>query len=291
MNSLESAQAPARTVRLLLAALSQTSAFEPPGRLRQAPEHHSGNRNPSQVSNGLRIHGHVARGCYSSEPASFEPVFRQAKVSTFSHDFGGPKVEAPPLPTNADLFAVRHRLRRHSPASPSGPFMVELFVGGFYRPHAEPYLWPGSVCRQTKTPHAGLVKRTSRDFHPICANKGALVRIPRTGLARETCFTRFEPSRPRPKFRYANFAEVFPCRPLHQNWNGIEHWDYSGPSLFLTTEARSGITPTSLPRTGRATLMASGSTGRHQCGWLIRALRLTGEASFTERCRPSRRPS
>ena len=171
MNSPSSAQAPARTVRLLLAALSQTSAFEPPGRLRQAPEHHSGHRNPSQVSNGLRIHGHVARGCYSSEPASFEPVFRQAKVSTFSHDFGGPKVEAPPLPANADLFAVRHRLRRHSPASPFGPFMVELFAGGFYRPHAEPYLWPGSVCRQTKTPHAGLVKRTFRDFHPICATK------------------------------------------------------------------------------------------------------------------------
>jgi hypothetical protein len=113
------------------------------------------------------------------------------------HDFGGPKVEAPPLPADADLFAVRHRLRRHSPASPFGPFVVELFAGGFYRPHAEPCHWPGPVCRQTEAPHAGLVKRTSRDFHPICAECGALVRIPKAGLARLACITRFEPLRPR----------------------------------------------------------------------------------------------
>ena len=57
---------PPAIAELLLAALSQTSAFEPPGRPSQAPGHHPGCRSPSQVSSGLRIIGHVARGCYPS---------------------------------------------------------------------------------------------------------------------------------------------------------------------------------------------------------------------------------
>lgn len=59
-------------------------------------------------------------------------------------------------------------------------------------------------------------------------------------------------------------GKVFPCRPLPQSWNGIERRDYfdlNPPKYDRGGEI--GITPTSLPRTGRATLMASGSTGQH----------------------------
>jgi len=79
------------------------------------------------------------------------------------------------------LFAVRHRLRWNWPARACAPLVVELFAVGFFRPIPEPCHRPGPACRQAEAPHAGLVERTSRDFHPNCLS--ALVRTPKAGFA------------------------------------------------------------------------------------------------------------
>jgi hypothetical protein len=85
--------------------------------------------------------------------------------ATFGH-FGGQNTEATPYPSTtafrrswghcvAPKQRFRQRLPRHSPASPCGPFMVELFTAaGFSR---SPRTWSrsGSGCHQPKAPHAG----------------------------------------------------------------------------------------------------------------------------------------
>jgi hypothetical protein len=138
--------------RLLLAALSRTAAFQAPGRPRQAPGDHPGRRSPSQVSRGLRPAGHVARGRYPSGPSPYVPGPRPGIVSARSPSrFRGAEVRSASPTPRRRLFAVRHRLRPDSPASPCGPFMVELFAAPGLAGGPRARSRPGPACRQARS--------------------------------------------------------------------------------------------------------------------------------------------
>lgn len=63
----------------------------------------TGNRSPSQVSHELRSNGHVASRCYPANDCRLPQAPAQAKFPGLRPDFGGPKVEAPPLPADNHL--------------------------------------------------------------------------------------------------------------------------------------------------------------------------------------------
>ncbi len=124
---------------------------------RHRKEPPSGGLSPSQVIRDLRPAAHVARGARPLVPRPYVPGSRPDAVTASPHaglpargragHFRGPNTEASLLPTGHGLFAVRHRLRQGSLASPRGPLVVELFAVG--RLARSPGLSsPGPACRQ-----------------------------------------------------------------------------------------------------------------------------------------------
>ena len=128
---------------------------------------------PSQVSNDLRpravllISGHVASGRY--------PTGLPAYVRVPRHSFRWPRGPRFPraeeassrVPLATKFFAVWHRLRWDSLASPCGPFMVELFIRGAFlvsAPRRAAAFPPGPPVARSETPHASRVERTSPLF-------------------------------------------------------------------------------------------------------------------------------
>lgn len=94
----------------------------------------------------------------------------------FRHSFrvsGGPSTRFPQaeeassrVPTATRFFAVWHRLRRDSLASPCGPLVVELFVREAFRlsaPRRAAAGPPGPPVARSETPHASQVERTPID--------------------------------------------------------------------------------------------------------------------------------
>lgn len=246
----------------------------------RAPATKSGRRSGSRVSDVLRPIGHVARRVRPSGPGRRMPGLpaghglrgRRTEARP-ARDFRDPKAEAAPYPRRRP-FAVRHRLRSRSPASPRGPLMVELFaprglppgaragssrpvppVAGSGAPHAGPG-WTDRACSLSRTGPPG------GDFHPF-GHRGPAVytagrfpvahlqlQLPRSAerVARRTAEIR-------ERVNPGSSRESPPPR-RHR----IEHRDWPG------REHRPGFAPMSLRRTGRTPLEVSGSTGRHHGG-------------------------
>lgn len=128
------------------------------------------------------------------------------------------------------------------------PFMVELFTAGFFGPSPERVTVPVLCVTAQKLPTSANVERGLRVFHPNCSEE--LCPGPRGGIC-PLCSgrTRFDCSG-------STCVECVPVAPLRHG----DAWDRTRGLL------QEGITLWSLPRTGRATLVASGSTGLPRCG-------------------------
>ena len=145
---------------------------------------------------------------------------------------------------------------------------------------------------RSETPHASRVERTHG-----CWNSRA--RTPRTGFSPASSITassgftppRYVPVAPFPRDierrRRRSGRHRRPSRPggtcprpgncvlpsveattyLRPFAYRIEHRDYSRVPSDVARRHSARITPMSLRRTGRTTLMVSGSTGRHRGGW------------------------
>jgi len=133
----------------------------------------------------------------------------------------------------------------------TAPFMVELFTAGFFGPSPSVVIRPVECVAAFELPTSASVERGFRDLHPFRSEERVCPRTPRRDLT--DCFrrTHFDCHGP-------PFGGSFPVAPLQRGTksHGIELKDYS----------KTGITLQSLPRTGQATLMASGSTGLPRCG-------------------------
>ena len=95
-------------------------------------------------------------------PAIVSASWQNAKIG----HFGGQNTEATPYPSitafrrslgkyGTPKQRFRQRLPRHSPASPCGPLMVELFTAVGFANGPRARSTPGSGCHQPKAPHAG----------------------------------------------------------------------------------------------------------------------------------------
>jgi hypothetical protein len=144
-------------------------------------------RSPSQVSNALRPRASMLPAVTSL--VGVTPRASSRMCGTPRHSFrepGGPGPRFPQaeeassrVPLATKFFAIWHRLRWDSLASPCGPFMVELFIRGAFllsaprRAAADP---PGPPVTRSETPHASRVERTAGECSTVA-------RTPRTGLA------------------------------------------------------------------------------------------------------------
>ena len=135
--------------------------------------------------------------------------------------------------------------------------MVELFAIGCFARMPTLVIEPVPPVTRSRTPHASRVKRASQP--------GSLGR----DLQASRLLTRFEPSRPHVPKRETKGMSLSPTFVDSGEYvYGIEPWDYSDfASSPIQREHEARISPRSLPRTGRATLMASGSTS-HRLGRL-----------------------
>ncbi len=111
---------------------------------------------------------------------SRRPSFRSPRWRTIS----GARTQKPPLTHKRWVFAVWHRLSFHSPASPRGPFMVELFTADNLRPTPSQSR-PGSACCQV-----GSSPRRPRLNDPLIADANPRDRITAHSdtLCALTCF-------------------------------------------------------------------------------------------------------
>lgn len=132
-------------------------------------------RSPSQVSDALCQHtsmcsgGHVASGRY---PAGLVAYVRWIAVIVSacrvvpSTRFPQAEEASSRVSIATRFFAVWHRLRRDSLASPCGPLVVELFVREAFRLSASRRAAagpPGPPVARSETPHASQVERTPID--------------------------------------------------------------------------------------------------------------------------------
>lgn len=129
--------------------------------------------------------------------------------------------------------------------------MVELFAAGLLSPRLRAL----SSARFSSSPKRSSPRRQPlnellRVFHPSCPI--GLESEPRWRISRKTAASPLRPSRL--ETRSLRASQVFPGRPLSAR--GHSSWDRTA-GLLRTI----GIALQSLPRTGQATLMASGSTG------------------------------
>jgi hypothetical protein len=123
-----------------------------------------GRRAPSQVSVRRLSAGHVARGnprtgwraaCPHAGTVCAGPVPSRGRT------ISGGRIQKHPPTRPPGLFAVRPRVSgRISPASPCGPFEVELFAAPGLPGGPRAWSRPGPGCRQPGTPLAGTVERT-----------------------------------------------------------------------------------------------------------------------------------
>ena len=218
---------------------------------------HTGDHSPSQVSNRLRSVGHVASGsrprpCIVDPELPLEPSFRGVLPR-----FRGNEGRSVPLPTDAECSqfgtvsdrAYRQAVTRLSwlSYSPSG-----------FSPERRPRHGPVSAVAGRELPTPARLDEPYETFTRVAARR----------LWSEPPGRDLHPlGRLRPRLA----PRCFPVAPLPRNLSQhrIEHRDYSRRSFSLTRGAWwARIEPMSLRRTGRATLMASGSTGQHHCGWL-----------------------
>ena len=158
----------------------------------------------------------------------------------------------------------RHRLPRHLPASPCGPFMVELFTLPFYRGIPEPGQDSAPAVTSLKAPHAGT----------RCTNLPSLADPSPVGgfaASREGC----SPTSAHDVLDQGRGLSASP--PFPEQRYRIERRDYSERQI-LGNKARTTvrITPTSLRREGQARLRASGSTDTALDGWLRHPLSSVG---------------
>jgi hypothetical protein len=64
-------------------------------------------------------------------------------------------VRSAPLPVNARIVPVRHRLRKDLPASSFLPFVVELFAAGCFARSPSLVMGPVPLVAQQGAPYAG----------------------------------------------------------------------------------------------------------------------------------------
>lgn len=162
-------------------------------------------RDPSQVSNDLLPHAHVARKRSSSRlPAvcSWLPPGTPFAFAVLGQTISEERTQKPPLTHRPALFAVRHRLHAAYSASAFAPFVVELFAVEVLTPT------PGLVVPRFRLSPGWKLPTRGRLFEPGLSPQlppvEALALIPCAGLV-----TRFVSSRP---CRDAP-GKVFPCRP------------------------------------------------------------------------------
>ncbi len=120
-----------------------------------------------------------------------------------------------------------------------------------FSPGRRGWLDPGCICHRMQTPHGSQVERANwpdppgRDSIVAAACWHNYTRFGHHGLVQTIC-----------SHLASTSSEVFLRRP--SSANTLRQWDRTHGLLLPTWE---GITRKSLPRTGRATLMASSSTG------------------------------
>lgn len=135
-------------------------AFQAPGRPR--PWHRGttpGGHRGSQVSKRSHQHGHVARERKLPGGSPYVQGSRPGIVSPDVSGISGDRNQKPPLTRQRPLFAVRRRLRADSPASPCGPFMVELFAAGCF-PRTPGWSGPVAPLTERELPTPARVERT-----------------------------------------------------------------------------------------------------------------------------------
>ena len=118
----------------------------------------AGGHSGSQVRNSLRHTVHVTSGCYPAGRLSYVPGFPPGIVSAGLMDqrFRGTEDGSIPLPValaRQTVFAIRHRLRCDSLASPLQAFRGYATRRRFFRPNAGPGQRSGSAfCKVGNSP-------------------------------------------------------------------------------------------------------------------------------------------
>jgi hypothetical protein len=166
---------------LLLAGHSQTGLLKHQGDLFPGTgSTTSGRHSPSQLSDDLRPADHVPRGRYPSGLAPYVPGSRLGIVSAkVSWRFLGTEHRSIPLSAGAGFsqFGVVFGWT-HWQALVVGPFVVELFVVGFFARSPSVVCHPVPPVTRSRTPHASQVERTPwartpwRGFAPPLSHRG-----------------------------------------------------------------------------------------------------------------------
>lgn len=219
---------------LLLEPLSQSAAFESPKALALGTGYHPGSHRPSRVSDYRFVLGHVGSRVLSLSSCSlYDRVSTQGTFRARAR-FQRVGTRKPRLQTSEKNLPVRLRLQVRSPASPFGPLVVELFAVrdllGTPRP-----IWSRSDV--SPRPNSPRWPRLNEPDGPnprvwICTTS-IIAAIPRRGESGISASPRSRGSMDALSDRTQGFVSRFPR----------------------------GVRPVSLRRTGRATLVASGSTG------------------------------
>ena len=207
-----------------------------------------GSHSPSRVSRRLRAGTHVAIGLLRG---TVRRPFASSEATVFAHGIrviSGVRKEKHPPTHRRQSFAVRHRLSQHSPASPRGPFVVELFTAWVFQVAGS--VDPVRPLARLEAPHAGRVERSRR------------LRTPTDGIT--------QPKLPHPLCTTtARPKSSLSTSPSFEETHRIEPVDYSLWELLTDNASLSPIRIThwSLRRTARASLLARSSTGQSPDGW------------------------
>ena len=111
--------------------------FEHPGDLSRAPATRPAT---AAVPRLVMISAQPVTSLEGRDPSGPSPYVRAFRPGIVSADLttwptiSGARRQKRPLTPRRRTFAVRHRLRLHSPASPCGPFVVELFASRGFAP-------------------------------------------------------------------------------------------------------------------------------------------------------------
>jgi hypothetical protein len=183
-------------------------------------EHHPGRSSPSPVSCSLRAFGHVARSfsapCRPVCPRV--PPWHSFQGTQAFPDFWGPKLEAPPYPSEWTLRGLAP-----SPNALTGKRSMRLSWLSFSPPEFLFLGTPSVVSRsvlpvaRSELPTPANVARTLRAFHPI-----GLVRLwssPRCGISSLRSITLLATT--------ASLSRGLSRSPCSENFYGIELRDYS----------------------------------------------------------------
>lgn len=224
---------------LLLEPLSQSAAFEAPRALAPGTGIPPGSHRPSRFSHDRLAFRHVGSRVLPltlwTRCTSELPLRRSFLQCRFRRgDFRGQEPEAPPYPVSGHAYQFSSVSKMQLPASPCGPLMVKLFAArdllGTPR-----RIVPGQSCR-----HGLSSPRWPRLSGPL------------------------GPEPPGVDFHHFDHHGLSPwgrgvsASPCPQR----EAWAPSDRTQGLISRFPRGVRPASLRRSGRATLMASGSTSR-----------------------------